>query len=346
VAAVVVAAGPLALALVAGRAGARDASPLVLGWEGPSECEAAPRVVAGVRRLLGAEHGGAPLVVRAKVERAGKRWHLVLSTEAGGRAVTRALDAESCDAAADAAAVILALVIDPSRALEGPGETEGAPRAETDGGREPDRAPSRVDAGEAPDASRAAEGSEREPGAPLGVSGPNDAGDAVRLSLAAAIVSDTGTLPRTAFGFAGGLGLGGGHFRGEATFGYWPAVSTTVDPVASRGGSFAMMAATLRGCAMADAGILSFGPCAGAGLTRLHAEAFGVTTPIAANSTWGAFVADATLRARIVPFFSPRLSAGATIPFSRPTFTVVGLGPVHRPAAIALQIGAGVEVQF
>jgi hypothetical protein len=350
VAAVALAALPcaIALGLGAGSAGATDPAPLVLDWQGPAECQAAPRVLAEVRRLLGREHAGSSLVVHAKVERAGKRWHLALASHHAGRATSRALDAESCDAAADAAAVILALMIDPSRALSGPpGDEETAGEAERDAGAPPFDAADEASLGprafdarvDAEDAAalvpRPREGED------------SDAGDrSAQLLVSAAAATDTGTLPRTGFGFAAGIGLETGFFLAEASFAYFPAVDSTAEVPGARGGSFGMFTGTLRACALADAGAFSFGPCAGGGLTWMHAQAFGVTTPIGADSSWGAIVANGLLRARISRYFSLRLTIGGAVPFARPVFEVQGLGPVHQPAPIALQMGAGVEVHF
>ena len=332
----------VSLALLAGRAGASDPSPFALEWQGPAECQAAPRVRSGVKKLLGGGGGrDASLVARARVERVGKRWRLVLATERGGRSAVRELDAESCDAAADAAAVILALLLDPARGVEAEEEDRDA------------AAPPPADAGGERDGARASEPRAAPPAPPPPSPPPpspplEDAGEpgASPLSLFAAAVTDTGTLPRTGFGVAGGLGLGGERLRLEATVAYWPSVSKLLDARAGSGGSFTLFSGTLRACALVEAGAFSFGPCAGGGLVRMRAEAYGVTTPIAATPVWGVFVADAVARVRISPYLSPRLSAGAAVPFSRPVFEVEGLGPVHQPAAIALQIAAGLEAHF
>jgi hypothetical protein len=340
--------GVVALLFTTGLAGASDPSPLVLDWQGPRDCQAAPRVIAEVGRLLGAEHAGESLVVRAKVERTGKRWHLVLSTQHRGRAVARTLDAESCDAAADAAAVILALTIDPSRALLGSPEDEKMAGDARDAGPSPaDAADERVpvftpqvmDAGELdarPDPHEI----------PEGLFGEDAGASRFGFALSAAALSDTGTLPRGAIGFAGGFALGVGPIWADATFAYYPPVDTTVSLAPARGGSFSMFAGTLQLCALASGGALSVGPCAGVGMTRMHAEAFGVSTPIAADSTWGNAAVDALARVRISRYFSLRLNAGVSIPFARPVFEVQGLGSVHQPSAIALQMGAGGEVHF
>ena len=324
--------------LFAARAGAADPPPLTLDWQGPDDCQAAPRVSSEVRRLVGGERPGESLVARVKVARKGKRWHLSLATEHGGRATSRELDAESCGAAADAVAMILALTLDPSRAV----------------GSDEDAGPPPVDAASEPDVAAPVSlvSFARDAGSFDAATEPPPAEDRAReaspfpLFPFALAASDTGSLPHTAFAFGGGLGFGERHFQIEALVAYWPSTSTSVDGSPSEGGAFTMFVADLRGCALAEAGIFSFGPCAGGGLTRMRAEGSGVTTRIPAVTTWGSVVADALIRARVSRFLSPRLSVGGVVPLSRPTFSVVGLGTVHQPAAIALQIAAGMELHF
>jgi hypothetical protein len=323
-------------------------APVSLDWRGPEDCQAAPRVLAEVRRLLEGERAVTSLVARVKVGRTGRRWHLVLTTERHGHAAVRQIDAESCGAAADATAVILALTINPSRALADDDEDASAGAAaapSADAAAKPLESALPLPPGaatsdglipETPDAPPAAE---EDAGAPVDFP----------LFLIATLASDTGTLPRTGFGFRGGLGVGAGLFRMEAQMAYWPTVSTQIAGPAgapASGGSFTMLVADLRACVLGDVGPFSLGPCAGGGITSMQAEGFGVTTPIAGGANWGSLAADALVRVRISRYFSPRLDVGAAIPLARPAFDVQGLGPVHRPAAIALQIGVGMELHF
>jgi hypothetical protein len=318
---------------LASRARAVAPAPLVLDWQGPDDCQEAPRVTTEVQRLLGGESSASKLAARASVERTGRRWHLLLRMERAGHATVRELDAESCGAAADAAALILALTIDPSRALGDEGVA--------DGGREPPTRPPPESGGGEGDAGVLVlpEGGTLSPSADSG-------GGGLGGFLIAVAATDTGTLPRTAFGVGGGLGFALAPFRVEATLAYWPAVSAEVATTPSRGGSFSMLVTELHGCALAEVSFLSFGGCGGLGFTSMKAEAFGVTTPISAGATWSSFVADALVVGRLSRLFSLRVNAGLTVPFARPTFEIAGLGLVHQPAAVALGLGGGVEAHF
>jgi hypothetical protein len=340
-----------ALACFAGAAKASDPPPAVIDWRGPPECQEAPRVLSGMRRLLAGEHAGTGLVAHVKAERAGRRWHFGLTTEQGEHSTVRALDADSCGAAADAIAVILTLATNPSRAGEVGEETEtsGPPVADaaSTSPESPGAAPG------APD--RDARGLPLLPEHPQDDealdAGAGDDADSVRvpISVVATGASDTGTLPTTAFGFGGGLGVEAGHLRFEGLIAYWPTVNVE-NGGGTAGGAFTMVMADLRMCALAEASVFSFGPCAGAGLTWMRAAGTGVTTSLIAAATWGDFVGNLLLRARLSSVFSLRVSAGVSVPFSRPTFEVeqqAGVfATVHQPAPLAVQVAPGLEIHF
>jgi hypothetical protein len=78
----------------------------------------------------------------------------------------------------------------------------------------------------------------------------------------------------------------------------------------------------------------------------MRGEAFGVTTPIGASSTWSSVVVDGMGLVPLSRRFSLRVTAGVAAPFARPTFEVEGIGVVHQPAAVALRLGAGAEAHF
>jgi len=308
--------------------------PVVLAWQGPDDCQQAPRLLAAVERVLGGQRAAASLVARVSVAKAGRRWHLVLGMDLAGNTAVRELDAESCAVVTDAAAVILALAIDE---LGHPADA-GPPMDASDAS-----IPT-VDAQVAPHVPAPPSTTDLPP-----VADTTDAGAAASSSLPlvlfATAASDTGALPRTAFGVGGGLGFIASPLRVEATLAFWPAVSAEVG-AASRGGSFTMLVGELRGCALAEPGLLSLGACAGPGFTSMRAEAFGVTTPISTGAAWASLVADGVALARLSRRFSLRASAGVAVPFARPPFEIEGVGVVHRPSAVALDLGAGVEAHF
>ena len=97
--------GVLASAYVLALAGA-------VQWQAPAGCPAAPVVEGRVHELLGrvpAEHE----LQAVGVVNGGPRWHLELETTIGGRRQRRTLEADDCRAVAEAAALILAVSVDP-----------------------------------------------------------------------------------------------------------------------------------------------------------------------------------------------------------------------------------------
>ncbi len=134
---VVCVAVPLAL-LSASTAAAQPRGPLSLTWDAPAGCPTRDEVIAAVERLRPhafqrpATH---PVVAEGRVSPDGARWSLSLTTRAADGAGTRALTADTCAEAADAAAVVLALAIDPTSRRAPPSPPEpAAPAARPDDG--------------------------------------------------------------------------------------------------------------------------------------------------------------------------------------------------------------------
>jgi len=105
--------------LLAGRARAAEPE-LALTWQAPAGCPAAAdveaqfaRLIGGPSRLPSGKHIDATAVVRTQ---AADKWTLDLSTTLDGAPGRRALAGDSCASVSSAAALILALTIDPAAA--------------------------------------------------------------------------------------------------------------------------------------------------------------------------------------------------------------------------------------
>jgi hypothetical protein len=101
------------------RAEAQDTPPVRLDWVAPPGCPTKSDVLLGVELILGRARGTRQAVTaRAVVSRAGpERWQVVLTTRATGEPEgERTVNARSCRAVADAAALILALASNPESA--------------------------------------------------------------------------------------------------------------------------------------------------------------------------------------------------------------------------------------
>ncbi|WP_437596080.1 hypothetical protein [Sorangium sp. So ce590] len=131
----------LALAATAAEArasaaeGAANAGGVELDWIAPGECADRGRVLAEIEQRLGRSseaNGEPPLKARAVVSRNERgSWDLRLTTALGETTRSRELHGETCAELADAAALIIALAIDPDAA------SRGTPTAEPDTGAAP-----------------------------------------------------------------------------------------------------------------------------------------------------------------------------------------------------------------
>src|SRR5690348_13371307 len=113
------------LSAPAARAAEPATAALDLTWSAPAECPMRDDVMREVERILG---GGAPRRARARADvmkLGAERWQVRLVTEVDGAAGERAIEASTCEQLASATALILAWVLDPSRAHDG--ETPAAP---------------------------------------------------------------------------------------------------------------------------------------------------------------------------------------------------------------------------
>lgn len=195
------------VALAALSSVARADERLALRWEAPDGCPGREAVRAEVARLVGgALPGGEPIVAEARTIAAEGAFELTLRTEVGGQHGERTLRADRCDELAAAAALILALMIDPEAVARAEPEPSAlAPslaRALAPPAREvepPGAAPAR----RGPDARRTAE--------PFTEAGPPPPlrGEALEAVFGAGIQLDVGTLPSAAAALVleGGFGV-------------------------------------------------------------------------------------------------------------------------------------------
>ncbi len=102
---------------------------LALKWTAPAGCPAAAEVKAEVDRLLGASRvqPAKAIDVSGAVSRDERgTWHVRLETPAGGTTRAREIHGASCRAVTDAAALVLALMIDPEAVAAAPSASGSA----------------------------------------------------------------------------------------------------------------------------------------------------------------------------------------------------------------------------
>ncbi|WP_437895781.1 hypothetical protein [Sorangium sp. So ce124] len=352
-----------ALAFVAAARDARadtavNAGGVELDWSAPGECADRGRVLAEIEQRLGrssAANGEPPLKARAVVSRNERgSWDLRLTTTLGETTRSRELHGETCAELADAAALIIALAIDPDAASRGtptaapdtaaaPGDSSGAdPDAGADPGAgvapEVDASPDAPTAAEAPAASPppgASAAPAQRPSRPLELRG------ALRVSG----VLDTASLPAVAPGAGIAAGVLIGAVRVELSGTYFGAQQAFVERP-TMGGDVQLTTGGLRLCYAMRYRSIELGPCAGIEVGVMSAASFGAASPGSNRALWVAphpgALATFTLSDRLrVP-----LTIDVPFPVTRDRFVLVGIGAVHRSAAATLRASLGVEVRF
>jgi hypothetical protein len=289
--------------------------PVVLSWTAPEGCPGVEDLRAEVRRVAGPVPSPAERPQANAVVKRGPKdlWQLTLSTRAGALAGERRLTAVDCAELMRAAALVIALMINPSA---------GAPI-------EPPPPPPPPVIAEPPP-----------PPPPAPPPGPISAG-------ADALVA-TGLLPG---GAVPGIGLrlawSRAFFRAELRGDGWAGRSVAGRVDGSAGGSFDLLDLGLGGCVIGRRGRrIEPGACIGAVVWRETGTGYGVTDPSVAVAWWTGGFAEGDVRVRVTPRNAARVGIGAYLPFGRPTYTLGGIGAVWQPAAFGARGTLGWELDF
>jgi hypothetical protein len=314
-----------ALTVAAPSAGAHDAAaePIALSWSAPPGCpsrDAVLREIARSPRVLSAAHALVSARARVSLDDRG-RWNAELEVSAGVAHNTRMLEAESCEAIAQATALIVELAVERETPNESP-VASGTPPPEA-------------------------------PKLPASAAAPRSSAS-WQLAAGASATLDVGTLPAPAPGIEGAVGtaMTNGRMRlrlllGGTLLAEQASRITAAD--GSAGGRFAMLGAWGRVCGAFVLGRFDIGPCVGVEIDRVSGVAVGAATPVAGARAWGAAFASALGSWMVVRGFALLLRVDGVVPFARPMFVLQGSGGdivVHRPDPIALRGTLGFEVRF
>jgi hypothetical protein len=320
-------------------ASAENASPWAahLSWTAPVGCPGEEEVRARLARLVPLDAPMPEWEVSAVVTREpDERFALRLTFESAGRSRQRAMSADSCTELADAAAVILALGVDPAARSSAwatqdlamlPSSPEAAQRSP------PDVAPDHATDQPIHNA------------APRGPSGgrPN-----LRVSLLGG--ASAGVLASPSFGLGAAVAWASGRLRIELAGTWFPSAHVEV-ATENVGGDFSLISAGGSVCgSVLVPGTLFLGPCAGGEAGRLGARGTGVGVgqPLDASAVWGAVKAGGLLVWYAAPRIGLRVGIDGILPLTRDHFFVPGAGAedVHRAAPVGGQMFAGVETTF
>jgi hypothetical protein len=310
-----------------------DPSPMVLHWDEQPGCPSTDAVRDRVDRHLASaaeQSASSPVTAHASLrrERTGA-WSADLTLETVAGTHHRALgNAQTCEAIADAVALILALSINPTITIDPPASDDAGeriPRAEET----PKSAT--VSAPVPPSSASPNRTSVAAPRGAVGVAGALDVGAFPRP--AGRIEGDVAALWRRAR-----IGVLGQH-----TFGQRLSVAP------GQGVTLALWSLGAYGCFLQEFGLrhrLALPVCAGANVGQLRAAPIGLVAGRTARDLW----VDVTLRsgATFAPHRSVALGlfAEGYAPLVRPRYRIEELGGVHRPSAVGLRVGAKAEFRF
>jgi hypothetical protein len=229
--------------------GAEPSAAFGFTWAAPQECPSQPQVQAEIARLVGGTiqlHEG-DLEAKATVSR-GPLWAADLTTQHGGQTGRRTIEAPSCQAAADAIALILALLIDPDAVA----------------------ANSRAPEPEIPSVPESPKSNER------------------GLEFVAGIHAQgrIGTLPGADIGLGLGVGVAGARWRTDVRWSHGLRRDQVASLPSGAYGRFNITAGSVTECVALGQKRWRFGPCAALEAGRVSVNGFGATAGFSKDALW------------------------------------------------------------
>ncbi len=292
------------------------AQQLHLSWRAPAECPSEEQVKSAVVRAAAQNRTNESVAADVLVEHTGERWMVSISTKrAGVAAEERHLVANTCEALADATAVILALSLVPPT---------DAPFAEPK--------------------------ARAKPFSPADV--PADKTDVAQdayahlLAVNASLIGDALTLPSPALGGRVGVAWTPNRARIELAGSYFAGQSKTTETTAA-GADLTLLTVGARGCWAFLRSAIELSPCIGADLQRIQARGYGaLTSNYDTDVAWFSAAAGALARVPVTRWLALRADADLVVPLSSLQFVVEADGVVHDPTSIGIRGGIGAEVFF
>jgi hypothetical protein len=324
---------------------------VTVDWVASDRCPDAAYVEAKIARLLAGAVPDTPrLRARAVVVRdKNGPWHVDLSTESATGTGHRSVTAETCRAAADVTALILALAVDPegaSRNRGGSMDADAAIDAEADSTSSV-TAPSGGAAtdGSASEATVASTSNETRASVP-------DRPASTIFAAGVYALADLGTLPF--------LGPGAGvrlaampafapAARLELGASLW-APQTVAPTTASLGGRFDLRSIDIAACWVPSLGRWELGACLGGEVGWMTGSGIGSGTSVGQTSdaVWPILRPRFAGAYRFTRQWAVRGDVGLGVSLARPQFRWegVGGGDVQSPAVVAARAGVGLEGRF
>lgn len=303
---------------------------LTLDWSAPPECPDESWVHARVDRLVRGSRAAAPLRASGRMTppHDGPLYRLeLLVGDVAASASPRVMEGVDCARLAEAAALILALDIDPDIDVDAP------PDESTQAGLEPPVTP--------PD---------RPPRAQSVVVAPKrrrieDAARDFALDFGARVVLDHGSLPRTTLGLQALVGIA----RGPLSLDLGATIYRTRfvgGPHEGAGGADLSLATfTMRGCVRQRDTTLELRACAGGELGREETRGVAIALPISSAGVWGSVLGAVEGRAWPRRAISPMISVAVGHAFA-PNIVIYGFGTVFDPPPVFVRAYIGLDLRI
>ncbi len=327
-------------------AGASEpASPITVRWEGPPAC-GSETFAADLEGLLADSEMSAPVRVEVRVVHGSSGWVLQADFSSGGEGWGhRTFEAETCETVRAAAALAIALTIDPAAlSAAEPQASPSAPRpdpqpptSEPLGVALPPADPPATAAAPSPPPTRPPEPAAREsgPSSPpwRGAAGVWGFVDGLALPGAGAGVSVVGAAMR-------------GPLRLELQGSYRFATRRASDLDPAVGGSFAQWTMGARGLWVPRWSRVEVPMGGGVDAGETMGEGVGFAGAGKTRQPWLAAVGTAGVGVVVVRRLAVVARGSLAVPLIRPEFTIDGLGRLHQVGPVQLRGVLGVEVRL
>lgn len=297
--------------------GQSNGVPLELALEAPDGCPDASSLRESAIRLasVGEETSSGLMARVTVVESTEGHFLLSMQTEQDGIHGVRTLDGRSCRAVMEAAALILALMLNPEAQL--PSEPTAPPPKRPTGSRAPVRRTRQLEA--LPPS--------KEP---------------LALAATAHVGLEVGALPHagpdSSLGGTAELGRGSVWLFGSVA----PPQVKLVEGDSSRGGRLWMGSGTGLGCWTLLGTTSSLAACVGTAFNWIQGKGLGVAHRRSGAVYWVSPAAGALTDVQLGSWIAFRAAALGMVPLARPKTYLDEIGPVHRPSPVEGRLLAGV----
>lgn len=338
---------------------ATDVPPPAVRWTAPDECPA-DAFTDALDRLLAGSSLAAPLRVEATVERTADGWSIHTAFDAGpGRAGERTFQALTCRTVTQAAALAIAIAVDPSVLDRLVAPAHGSPvGSEASPIESPEPAlPEPVLPEPAPVLPEPLPSSARPTEPPLGpivAAAPTGAAGGMHAEpssrwrglLGVAGLLDGGALPGPGGGLAGTVGVLHGRFRGELVGSHRFATRQAAASDPRVGGELTQWSVGVRGCGVPQLGEVELPLCVGLDAGQTVGRGTGLREPFTSAQPWLAGLAEAGVAWPVRRWLALTARASLAVPVLRQDFTITGLGVVHRVGPVQGRGLVGLELRW